>query len=453
MKKKKESSKPLYIFCGDETKEEILKIVNELANSGDGLIILEMPRVNMDIVESVHDMIKNRLRVKPIYAQERKRVGIGDFPYYTYQKIVEAEKTINMYANTLLDHPDKDGDIKSLSPLEKFIAAYIIATKFAEYKEEDNAETSFKNYHVSRSVYEIALNTINRRIVCVGYVNFPRELLYRVGIKETAAVEFSFVKEPLNNFGGFDGHERMLVHIKDPKYNIDGVYMSDPTLDSGTKMRSDISHMLMTYEEAAIDDSRFEMDLDEGVLGSNEYSRWYLINELGNYEFKEELFHNPIPKDTIVKAFLAVEHFLDKEMKMVNNSEYGLLEYYDMAFRLKIIELFNDEVNEKIYNEAIKYKYSDFYLNYPKLADWVFPAIFNRKLHQKYNDFYLKSGGVIKYSPMRRVDNLSELSFLTKTKDNIIYKLDDRSIEEQLNDIYKACDEIINERSKMSGKK
>ena len=454
---KNENKEPIYIYCSiHDKKEDIVRRVKSNLNQTNGFIILEMIRIDLDIIEAVHKVAGRRLRIMPYYGQERKRVGYWSFPYYTYKKILESEKTINMYASSLADHPDKDGDIKSLSPFEKFIAAYIIDTKFARYKHEDKADTSLKNYHVSRSVHEITLNKEDRRIVCVGYVNFLRELLYRVGIKDTASISFGFYKEPKNRFGGLDGHERMLIHLKDPKYNKDGVYMSDPTQDSNGLHCSSIDHMLMTYQEVYDDDPRFEMDLDEGLIGKNEYSTWQLKNEYDNYDFKEELFHDPIDDDTIVKAFLAVEHFLDKEMKMVENNEYGSFEYCEMALKLSMFDLIDDKKQKETFDEAIKYNHKELNMNYPKIAKWIISKEFNERLQKKYGkygDFYYKRGdkglGKIVYS-LLGLTNIDDP--WTSRWDELVYEFDDRPIIEQFDSVYQACESFLEELRKRSGK-
>jgi hypothetical protein len=66
----------------------------------------------------------------------------------------------------------------------------------------------------------------------------------------------------------------------------------------------------------------------------------------------EELFNRPIPKDTIVVAYLAVMHFLDKNLKMTD--DYTDQEYYDAAMKLGYPELIDFEYYEDVYKDTLE---------------------------------------------------------------------------------------------------
>ncbi len=286
-------------------------------------IILIMERVDLSFVKKAERIYGNKIKVSPIANQECKVAFTGpwNMPYYSVSKIIKSEQTFDLYTKTVIDYKDQDGDIKSLSPLEKFIAAYIMTIKFAPYKEEKNKEKSY----VSRSVYEFIAKGTNKRIVCVGYVHLLKEFLMRMGIKDTIDWFVMVPSDTLEN----EGHLRMMIHLVDYKYHIDGIYMSDPTWDEKGLMKTSIHHMLMSYDELEKVDRNISID----DLFADEYEKMEEELDVTN---AYELFRKPIAKDTIIKACLALNHFLDLEMKMVKNDEYSEQEYQEMANKLGI---------------------------------------------------------------------------------------------------------------------
>ena len=176
---------------------------------------------------------------------------------------------------------------QSLSPLEKYIYAYDIVKRFKLYntpnKDNMNADKLDRNSrikikHVSRDLYDILENEY---MVCVGYANFLRDLLNKLGISNadySLDVELSAYKAkkqiennnsdysnlsslekrdlislqqtyiPMDTYGG---HDRVLVYIKDEKYGIDGMYFSDPTWDNEL-IDNSYAHCLMTEEDVSL---------------------------------------------------------------------------------------------------------------------------------------------------------------------------------------------------------
>ena len=124
-------------------------------------------------------------------------------------------------------------DIKRdyLSHLEKYMAVYEIVKKFKEYKESHN--DIFESKEMSQILF-------NNYIVCVGFSRLLVELLNKVGISSKdisldvdTSYERGFTLE--EKIAKFEGHRRVLVNLVDPKYNIDGFYMADPTWDNDLK--------------------------------------------------------------------------------------------------------------------------------------------------------------------------------------------------------------------------
>ena len=353
--------KDLCLKYDESKKESIFSLLNEISKNGKNAnIILIMNRVDMSIINEAIKIVGDKLKIMPLVNQMSERFNeyyeIHDRPYYDVDYIRKSEEKLDLYASMVNDTKDKDGEIKSLSPLEKFIAAYIIASKFAPYKEVEGNEKSYK----SRSVYEFINSTTNTKIVCTGYVHLLREILYRMGLAYT--MDWS-VKTDTNSEYDFSDHTRMMIHLIDSKYDIDGIYMSDPTLDNRDDTLKSFKHMLMSYDEV------LTVDRSSGL--TNEMLRadkTYLMGSGLNVVNPYELFRKPIPKETLIKAHLAIEHFFDKNMRMVKDGNYDFLEYCEMAEKLGFYEIYQNN-KERLFNELEKMSISEINYNYPGLLD------------------------------------------------------------------------------------
>ena len=107
-----------------------------------------------------------------------------------------------------------------LSPLETAIFVYdYIREKTYKHEQEGSS------YALSRDTYQ-AIN--NDDIVCMGYANIYSAILNKLGIKcETITLNGINEEEA--------GHARNLLKIDDDKYNVHGLFISDPTFDSRDK--------------------------------------------------------------------------------------------------------------------------------------------------------------------------------------------------------------------------
>ena len=347
--------KDLCLNC-DTDKDKVISLLKEIGNNYKANIILVMNRVDMDLVNEAYSLVGDSLKILPLNGQMSNRFddyrNLKDCPYYDYNHIKQSEDKLNLYASMVNDTKDKDGDIKSLSPLEKFIAAYILTSKFAPYKEENNG----RGYE-SRSVYEFINSITKTTIVCVGFTHLLREILYRMGITDTMDWHVKINGQVSSN----GDHMRMMIHLIDQKYGIDGIYMSDPTFDNRKDTELKFNHMLMSHDELL----EVDKNIDLNDLKANET---ILMEDGLHVSDAYSMFRKPIPKEVLVKAHLALEHFLDKNMKMVNDNNYSLLEYTAMASKLHYYEII-DENKEKVFNELQNMSINEISNNYPNLLD------------------------------------------------------------------------------------
>ena len=72
-----------------------------------------------------------------VFAWACNDVGEIAADYFYPISIIEKDNILQLYANTVKPVISKNGNLKQLSPYEKFVAAYIIVTKFSEYRNEE----------------------------------------------------------------------------------------------------------------------------------------------------------------------------------------------------------------------------------------------------------------------------------------------------------------------------
>ena len=129
----------------------------------------------------------------------------------------------------------------SLSPYEKYIAAYNIVKSFKKYRFYlDNEGIDRLVSDQSRNPYLILTN---QYIVCAGYSSLLHLLLKKLDIPShewtlDVSDKSNAIVSGTSTVG--DAHARLYVSIVDDKYGINGYYMCDPTFDNVDKNISDL---------------------------------------------------------------------------------------------------------------------------------------------------------------------------------------------------------------------
>lgn len=129
-------------------------------------------------------------------------------------EILDLESFEN-YRNQLLETKSKIINEK-MSPYEKFLAAYQYAISFP-----------FKFHSNMGSADNFISGKLGGKI-CEDYCSFIRELLCNEESIDLSIISFKTI---INNCSISD-HAELIVRIDDNKYNIHGIYVSDPTNDS-----------------------------------------------------------------------------------------------------------------------------------------------------------------------------------------------------------------------------
>ena len=235
----------------------------------------------------------------------------------------------------------------NLSDYEKFLYAYNITKHFKQYK-ETNGEDKFE----SRSLYKILDN--DEYMVCVGFSNLFVDLLSKVGIEATTysvGVDIGFDEMDAMS-EGIDGnytteygaHSRVMVNLVDPKYNINGIYQSDPTWDNIIDEDS-YTYSLLTFSEATKAKRYLYQDKGKNeLLYSKTISEFY--SNVNNY--MDDLTKDntwAIKMDEESAKIRVVNDMLDTIKKIDNSfyteiiNRYPGINSYDNK---KIIKYFND---------------------------------------------------------------------------------------------------------------
>lgn len=132
-------------------------------------------------------------------------------------------KTVRRVSNEFYEF-GKICHLKRLTPLEALLWCYITATKRSY-----NAESEDEGSGMSRSIYGVLSSN---RIVCVGYVNLIINYLTAYYKNYTNSILTFNNRTKSKTKKGLAGHRSLVIYIKDPKYNVDGYYLLDPTKDN-----------------------------------------------------------------------------------------------------------------------------------------------------------------------------------------------------------------------------
>lgn len=265
-----------------------------------------------------------------------------------FVKVKEDKFSINEYIQNEKMLYDMISPAINLSPYEKFLYAYDIVKHFKKYQENKEDKS------MSRGLYKVINN--NDYMVCVGYATLLKDLLTKLGInsvKYSVSVDTGFdnvnimksvIDEDVKT--NMAHHARLLVNLKDEKYGIDGIYISDPTWDN--ILDKDIyTHALMTFNEV----------LDSGRY--NYYSRNNLI-ELFYANNKEEFYDrvNYYMNKMIDNKSISLSEGETVEMRFVNNLVRIIKEIDEVYFNMlkekyKVLEGFKPYLPLKIEKEDI----------------------------------------------------------------------------------------------------
>ena len=365
---------------------KLIKIYNEdELNNITADNIIEINDDNISILNAIVERnINNRLHIfcdnkeafnKLLFGNEKLRTYLfqknnyGDFSlggsvytegfqvYYEYEK-----KLYSMIEGA-----------KDLSLFEKYIYAYNVTKRFKKYKEDPN-------YHEQANLHRI-LDDNNDAIVCLGFARLFSDLLNKLEIENTligVEVDDSYdnVNEDDNSVIStrLNGHARVLSHIIDPKYNIDGYYIGDPTWDNSRKYDL-YNHLALTDDE--ITSSFRYFYVDKRIRNDNSF----LFDIHSKEEFFQKIYFliDRVEKDDFEDLFGGVkinETPLEKQNKIISNMLLEILSKIDREFYNFLINKYGINNKKKFFLELEEEKGNEL-LN--EIADYIVTKV-NKKI-------------------------------------------------------------------------
>ena len=146
------------------------------------------------------------------------------FKYVKYDKVYDKKTLIN--TNNRLNYILEFINKSNLSNYEKYLCIYNMVKEYGKKK------INKKDLSSSKSIFDIVLkNYIDRD----GYNNLLLDLLNRVGINSV------IIDSNIND------NSKLLIYLKDEKYNINGMYLADPYSDYASK-KNLLNYHLITYK-------------------------------------------------------------------------------------------------------------------------------------------------------------------------------------------------------------
>lgn len=180
----------VYIECHKDSFLDTLDLINNPTKK----TIIKCHEISLkEYSELLNNINLNNLNVLVDYQEENTPIKIEDL-YNLSLTVSKVVNEINKY---------------NLSDLEKITYVYDIV-KYRIYK-KDNLD-----YLNNRDLDRIINGDT---IVCSGYSNLFNAILTSLNIKTMPIISYTV------------NHQRSIVYVNDPKYNIDGVYVFDPTWD------------------------------------------------------------------------------------------------------------------------------------------------------------------------------------------------------------------------------
>ena len=300
-------------------KEKVIDILNKIKERNiDCKIKLIMYRLDKDFINEANNILPGKIKVAPIEHQENDDIPLS----YEVKEILEKDRTLDVWAKSITaTKEDANGNLRGLSPFEIVVACYKVSTHFKKYTLTDKSEYSY-----SRSIYEF-INNPDPEICCVGYSNLFMELLTRCGID--TCYEWSVKCEREEKESNWDNHSRVMIYLDDPKYEINGIYMCDPTWDSiESDNTSDYKYNYSSFKHFLMDRQEAESETDE--FPKKEYLHFdddIRYERLNVSTIKSDdipsLTRKPIDQNKLLLALSTIDMFITKGIKMPVTLEVG----------------------------------------------------------------------------------------------------------------------------------
>lgn len=231
-------------------------------------------------------------------------VGINQKVRWKLARTISFDQVIT--ANKHINNVVAEIESNKLSKYEQFLAAYAWVSSFNYQLEKPG-----QDWRESRNISYV-LN--GESIVCAGYAELLKGVCDKLQIPASIMVEKNLISNVL--------HAKCLVDIRDPKYGINGIYVSDPTFDA-YKKDFENSAEIRCYQHHLMPLKSTMWDVTASVSNSNypiyrfydlyedEYDNVISKRVLQNYEKN----YSELAKDKIIKNYITEEHFKEAKAK------------------------------------------------------------------------------------------------------------------------------------------
>ncbi len=404
LEKTRQEEKKIYGVYITKMPENIVLYLSNLKNTSEVLFLVDENKSIKENYELIRRfLLKNKeLKDKKVILDnellltdtEKIEYLFNYFNDFTNVYVILKGETSKVNLKKLKDIIEKIDNIvlkinkQPLSPFEKAMYAYDLV-RDRKYKKAINED----NNAISR---ELPYVLFEEEIVCLGFANIYNCVLQKLGINSEVCILMSKTDEK-------KGHARNVMYLKDDKYDIEGVYFSDPTFDS-KKNNNDFLYSYRNFckpylffkKKKYVDGYELLLDDFEGLIneyienGINDISiselDWLdsyvnIINRLSRLiegkriigipkamitkdKFKEKIdkykkfFNSPISAEKFLKALEVVrkEEYLNNPEKYPYGYEAFLLAALNSSFK------FNYLTGEERFLLAVLGK--DYNLNY-----------------------------------------------------------------------------------------
>ena len=272
------------------------------------------------------------------------------------------------------------------------------------YQYEDETETEFK----SRDLSEVMFGD---KIVCSGYANIFHAMLYYLGI-DSQLIVLDDRKDPENKAG----HARNAIYIKDPKYDIDGVYYFDVTWDSKVAERDNsylYRYNFFAKTKRFMDDDK-HYDLKDTFLPEYSDDIYEKIEKIildGNYEalkpYSKTINH--------MSRLIGEPGMIDVIYIIPQLPTYGKFDHEQFLKKFKYVcSKFNKELSAEVMIQVLN--------NVRKLEYYQYPDWYLYSIDDMYRTF-LTSNWEFKDRHVDRAEKLLQVIF-DKEENSPISRLD-----------------------------
>ena len=303
----------------------------------------------IDVIESSNNKIILEFKINKRSLFNESQISLRELKNTTLCLEVDREKySLNeyLYEEQYLYNLVEEYTDSKYTPFEKFLFVYNFVKNYKPYK--DNPEEP----KLARNMKYILVGDY---MVCSGYAKLLVTLLDKVGIDSfmiSVGVDnsyengFDISNTPIN----IDWHARVLINIKDNKYNLNGIYVSDPTWDNSENYDL-YNHFLNTIDSMQKSNMLFTLEDIDLILDIHSFDEYtHKINEL----LKRMMKDNSDAPDYESQLFWSYEDLFDLILRTISLLDYNkyedeYLQYLNVQRKYRDEQFYTDVITKAGY--------------------------------------------------------------------------------------------------------